>query len=164
VTLGLRRTVGAAAIAAAVWVAAGVVGGGCDPRALLAQSTLFAGVRHDLVEECCACLARRGTRAPGASCGEAQLLPDGGTVVPDGADVAPEDSNFSRDDGDDVIDDDEIPCSCGVNAGACVTRLEAGGRMIIPGACVDQPNNLFDAPCESACKNVVTFDPVSSPE
>jgi hypothetical protein len=147
-----------------VLLAALVVSGlaGCNPRAILAQSELFDGVRHDLVVECCTCLSQRGTRAPGASCGEAAIGPDGGIEVAEGAEVVADNPDFGADDGDDTVEGDEIHCSCGLDTQSCVSRLEAGGRMTVPGACIDQPNNVWDAPCESACRQVITFDPISA--
>jgi hypothetical protein len=151
------------ALALALACLAAVAATSCDPRAILAQSNLFSGVREGLIQDCCNCLARRGTRAPGSSCGEAAVGPDGGIVVEEGAEVAPDDAEFQQDDMDDVVDDNEIPCSCGLNANQCVNQLsKASGRLLVPGACIDQPNNVWDAPCEDACAQVVTFDPIST--
>lgn len=143
-------------------LAAFVAVSACDPRVQLAQSPVFEGLRGDLIEQCCACLAQRGTRAPGASCAEAVLSPDGGIVLPDDAVVAADDPGdpFVADDLDDSVDRGEIPCGCGLDEGSCIGRLESGERMAVPGACIDQPNNFWSAPCESACGGVLIFDPV----
>lgn len=137
---------------AAFWVA-------CDNRACLAQSELFEGYRPELIEECCLCLARRGTAAPGASCGEAQLTLDGGVVIADGGTAIPSDDEFVRDDNDDVIDDDELPCLCGEDAKTCAAKLGAGQALRVTGACVSQGTELFvTAPCEVECRDVLTFE------
>ena len=152
-------------VAGALWLALT----SCDPRVTLAQSPLFEDMRDDLIAQCCECIARRGTRAPGASCAVAEIGPDGGIVVPDGAAVVPDDGTFGADDGDDVVDEDgdgkleageEIPCSCGTDEQTCIDTLSAGERVTVPGTCIDQPNNFWDAPCERACSGVLTFDPV----
>jgi hypothetical protein len=143
----------------------------CDPRVFFAQSPLFEGMRGDLIEECCACLARRGTKAPGASCAEAVIGPDGGIVLPEDAEVIADNGSFTADDNDDIVDEDgdgklergeEIPCACGVDEASCIGLLESGERVPVVGACIEQPNNFWDAPCESACSGVLTFDSIST--
>lgn len=131
----------------------------CDSRACLAQSDLFANYRPELIEECCQCLARRGTAKPGASCGIAQLTLDGGVVIADGS-ALPEDAAFTVDDNDDVIDDFELACLCGVDATSCAQALSAGDSLVVVGACVRQGSDpTTPAPCELECRDVLTFDP-----
>lgn len=140
-------------IVAALYVA-------CDARACLAQSELFASYRPELIEECCLCLARRGTAKPGASCGVAQLTLDGGVLIADGGSALPEDPFFSGDNGDDVVDDFELPCLCGDNATSCRQALGRGDTVVVTGACVSQgADPLRRAPCEDECRDVLTFDP-----
>ncbi len=140
----------------------------CEVRACLAQSDLFASLRPALIEECCLCLARRGTRYPGASCAEAALSPDGGGVVvpPDGPSI-PLDAGFLGDDLDDVLDEGvdggvgEIPCLCQGNAGTCQAALGQGASIVVTGACFTQGSEVVtEAPCEAACAGVLTFDPL----
>ena len=133
----------------------------CDNRACLAQSELFAVDRALLLEDCCLCLARRGTVRPGASCGEAQLTRDGGVLIADGGTAIADDGSFDGDDGDDVIDDFELACLCGSNASSCQQTLGRGESIVVPGACVSQQGGdlLNRAPCEEQCRGVLTFDP-----
>jgi hypothetical protein len=141
-------------LVAALWIA-------CDNRACLAQSEIFADLRPALVEECCLCLARRGTKKPGAACGEAALTLDGGVVIPPDAGAAiPDERGFLGDDGDDVIDEDEVPCLCASDASTCEQALGSGASIVVTGACVSQGSDFFvTAPCEAACRDVLTFDP-----
>jgi hypothetical protein len=143
-------------VALAAWPA-------CD-NACLAQSDLFAGLRGDLIEECCLCLAFSGTRYPGAACGEAFLLADGGIVVPpDSGPFIPLDAEFVADDLNRHVDPDEVPCLCTLSANQCIAGLNAGAPIVVTGACVSQGVELFDeAPCESSCRGVLTFDPLST--
>jgi hypothetical protein len=142
--------------------------GACDNRACLAQSDLFAGYRAQVIDECCLCLARRGTAFPGAACGEAALTLDGGVVLLD--DGGP--SNPPLDDGDSFVGDDlddviqervdggpgEIPCLCDGNAETCSAALNAGVDVVVTGACLSQGTGVFvEAPCEDACRDVLTF-------
>ena len=132
----------------------------CDSRACLAQSDLFAGFRDELIDECCLCLARRGTAAPGASCGVAQIAADGGVVIADGGTALPDDPDFPGDNGDDVLDDFELPCLCGEDATTCAQTLKRGETVVVTGACVSQGADPFrPAPCEDECRGVLTFDP-----
>lgn len=141
----------------------------CEVRACLAQGDLFAVLRPGLIEECCLCLARRGTLYPGASCAEAVIGADGGVVVPGGAPMIPLDAGFSGDDLDDVLDEGvdggvgEIPCLCQGNAGTCQTALSQGTSIVVTGACFTQGSELVtEAPCEAACAGVLTFDPLAT--
>jgi hypothetical protein len=146
-----------AAVASVALVAAALA---CDPRVFLARTELNDELRHDLLVQCCQCLVRRGTAAPGASCAEAFIGSDGGVLLPSDAVVVEPNEDFVADDGDDAVDGREIPCGCGLDQLTCVGRLEAGARIVVPGACIEQPNNVFDAPCERACGGVLTFDPL----
>lgn len=141
----------------------------CEARACLAQSDLFATLRPALIEECCLCLARRGTLYPGASCAEAVLGDDGGVVVPGGQPIVPPDAGFIGDDLDDVLDEGvdgglgEIPCLCQGNAGTCQAALGQGTSVVVTGACFTQGSEVVtEAPCEQACAGVLTFDPLVS--
>jgi hypothetical protein len=135
----------------------------CDQRACLAQSDLFSGFRDELIEECCLCLAFRGTRFPGASCEQAFIAADGGVYVPGDAGIPP-DAGFSGDDNDDFRDPDEVPCLCdNVTSSQCEAALQSGARVTVVGACVSQGTTLLRrAPCENACRNVLVFDPLTS--
>ncbi|MCC7110742.1 MAG: hypothetical protein IT382_15725 [Deltaproteobacteria bacterium] len=142
----------------------------CEARAWLAQSDLFASLRPALIEECCLCLARRGTMHPGASCAEAVLGPDGGVVVPGNEPVIPPDAGFDGDDLDDVLDEGvdgglgEIPCLCQGNAATCQQALGEGTSIVVTGACITQGAEVvIEAPCETACAGVLTFDPLVAP-
>lgn len=140
----------------------------CEVRACLAQSDLFASLRPALIEECCLCLARRGTRYPGASCALAEISPDGsGVVVPPDEPSIPLDAGFVGDDLDDVLDQGvdggigEIPCLCQGNAGTCEAALGEGTSIVVTGACFTQGSEVVtEAPCEAACAGVLTFDPL----
>ncbi len=141
----------------------------CEARACLAQSDLFASLRPALIEECCLCLARRGTLYPGASCAEAVLGADGGVVVPGDQPIIPPDAGFFGDDLDDVLDEGvdggigEIPCLCQGNAGTCQVALGQGTSIVVTGACFTQGSEVVtEAPCEAACAGVLTFDPLVS--
>jgi hypothetical protein len=142
-------------LACAMCVAIVVVG--CDER-WLAQYDAFAGLRPALVEDCCACLAARGTAHPDATCTEAVLV-DGEPVVPPGALYG---NGDQRVEDNDVVDDGEIPCLCDdVGFDGCVEALgEPAGRVIVPGACVDQIERT--APCEEACGGVLGFVPLNT--
>ncbi len=140
----------------------------CDNRACLAQSELFAGYRPELVDECCLCLARRGTAFPEAACGEASVTLDGGVVIDIDAGPAnpplDDGSSFNGDDLDDVIQESvdggpgEIPCLCAGNAETCAETLNEGKDLVVTGACLSQGTGLFvRAPCEDACRDVLTF-------
>ena len=140
----------------------------CDNRACLAQSELFAGYRPELIDECCLCLARRGTAFPEAACGEAALTLDGGVVIVDdgGPSNPPIDGLFGGDDLDDVVQESidggpgEIPCLCSDNANTCAAALNAGRDLLVTGACLSQGTGLFvRAPCEDECRDVLTFTP-----
>jgi hypothetical protein len=135
----------------------------CD-AACLAQSDLFAYLREPLIEECCLCLARRGTRFPGASCEEAFVGADGGVVVPGDAGIHP-DAGYDGDDLDDAIQEGEVPCLCdGLNAQECKGAMNAGTPIVVVGACVSQGTGVFsEAPCEQACKDVLVFEPLEKP-
>ena len=132
----------------------------CSIQGTLAQSEVFAELRPELIESCCSCLARRGTSAAGASCAPAVLV-DGGVVLPDDAEVATgpvvEVTEFN-----DSLDPGEIPCLCEGNAGSCIGSLSAGASIAVTGACLHQPGFFASAPCESACRGVLTYDPVPS--
>ncbi len=137
---------------AAAWAVVVVVFAGCDIRASLAQSELFAGLRPDLIRECCACLAANTTTDEDATCSEARL--EDGVVGFD------DDAVFGRPD-DPETDVDEtifIPCLCGSSRLSCMDALEVGEEIFIPGACVDQVD--AQAPCESACAGVLSFDSI----
>jgi len=143
-----RRTLIVAVIAVAAAIAAS-----CDLRGTFAQSELGAGLRPELVAQCCQCLSRRGTGDATASCTEA-ILVDGQPTLPPGAVVGDGDRTF---DFDDELDEGEIPCLCNADEGTCVQALSSGGDVLIPGACVDQIDR--QAPCESACAGVLSFAP-----
>ncbi len=139
----------------------------CEARACLAQSDLFASLRPGLIEDCCLCLARRGTRYPGASCAEAVLGVDGGVVVPGDEPIIPPDAGFTGDDLDDVVEEGvdgglgEIPCLCQGNAANCQAALSEGTSIVVTGACFTQGAEVVtEAPCEQACAGVLTFDPL----
>jgi hypothetical protein len=144
------------AVAITVAVAVAVVGG-CDVRGNLAQGAVFAGLRPELVDQCCTCLALRGTGDASASCTEAVLI-DGIPTIPDNAVRGSGDRIF---DSNDAVDDGEIPCLCQGNRGSCIEALTNQGDIIVPGACVDQVDLV--APCEAACASVLSFDPVQPP-
>lgn len=154
----MNRPLALIALALLAWVA-------CDNRACLAQSDLFADYRPELIEECCLCLARRGTAFPEAACGEASITLDGGVLIP--VDSGPQNpplepgDTFGGDDNDDVIDESEIPCLCTGTAATCQAALTAGRDIIVTGACVTQGSSsiFVRAPCEDACKDVLTFSP-----
>lgn len=159
----MKRAIACSALLLVAFVA-------CDNRACLAQSDLFAGYRPELIEECCLCLARRGTAFPGASCSEASLTLDGGVVLADeDAPANPpldEGDAFGGDDLDDVIQESvdggpgEIPCLCTGNAQTCGLALNEGRDVLVTGACLSQGSGLFvRAPCEDACRDVLTFTP-----
>lgn len=139
----------------------------CEARACLAQSDLFSSLRAGLIEECCLCLARRGTLHPGASCAEAVLGVDGGVIVPGDEPIIPPDAGFDGDDLDDVLDEavdgglGEIPCLCQGNAATCEQALGTGTSILVTGACLSQGAEVVtEAPCEQACAGVLTFDPL----
>jgi hypothetical protein len=141
----------------------------CQTRACFAQSDLFSSLRPGLVEDCCLCLARRGTRHPGASCAEAVLGADGGVVIPGDLPMIPLDAGFSGDDLDDVIEEGvdgglgEIPCLCLGNAATCKEALSSGAKIVVTGACISQGAQVVtEAPCEQACAGVLTFDPLAT--
>lgn len=128
---------------------------GCDPRPSLAQLRFFQGTRHDLAEQCCACLSRRGTGNEAASCEEGVFV-DGGVFAPDGAVTG--DGNRDDDDND-VVDDGEVPCLCGgLDEDGCFVNLVNNKGIVVPGACIDEVDRT--APCESACAGVLSFEPV----
>ena len=158
-----RRRVAAGLVVAAVSLVA------CD-RACLAQSEVFQGLRPELIDECCTCLANRGTRFPGAACAETFLGVDGGIVIfVDGGPVPergipfiPADATLENDDNDDHVDDDEVPCLCTETLKSCQVRLAStDAGVLVTGACISQSNDLFrKAPCQDECKGVLTFDPL----
>ena len=157
----MNKTVGPVAVA---WVllalqtaVVGIVGVGCDIRGSLAQGAVFAGLRPELVDQCCTCLALRGTGDASASCTQAVLI-DGLPTLPDDAVRGGGDRIF---DGNDAVDDGEIPCLCQGNRGSCIEALTNQGDIIVPGACVDQVDLV--APCEADCAGVLSFDPVQPP-
>lgn len=170
-----RRAQARRVVTVAAWSAAALLAFiACDNRACLAQSDLFAGYRPELIEECCLCLARRGTAFPEAACGEASVTLDGGVVFVDGgpglANPPLEDGeSFGGDDLDDVIQESvdggpgEIPCLCAGNAQSCRAALESGNELVVTGACISQGTGLFvTAPCEEECRDVLTFTPPST--
>jgi len=143
----------------AAWVVAlfGLIG--CDP-ACLAQSDLFTGFRPALIEACCTCVAARGTVFPGSTCAEAILVDDVPVAPPDAGPSIPPDAEFFGDDFDDVVDDGEVPCLCSGDLDTCRSALNAGAPIVVTGACVSQANG--SAPCEDACRGVLTFDPITA--
>ena len=160
----MKRGAWASAVVVVVCGVVAVVCGvvvGCDLRPTLAQIGLFDGYRPELVEQCCACLAARGTGHPEASCSEGELL-DGGIVLEAGAVVgtawALDDAGFKGNDDNDVVDEGEIPCLCRGSARTCRDVLNAGDGITVPGACLDQVERT--APCETACAGIINFDPV----
>jgi len=156
----VNKTLGPVAVAwmlAALGTAVVGVASGCDIRGNLAQGAIFAGLRPELVDQCCTCLALRGTGDASASCTQAVLI-DGQPTVPDDAVLGSGDRTF---DSNDAVDDGEIPCLCQGNRGSCIEALTNQGDIIVPGACVDQVDLV--APCEAACAGVLSFDPVQPP-
>ncbi len=149
----LRAIVVVAVVAAVV-----AVGGGCDVRTSLATWQPFASLRPELIDACCACLSKRGTGDPEATCTEA--------VVVDGEVSVPPDALYGNGvqafEDNDVVDDGEIPCLCDDGGyDACVQALqEPAGRLVVPGACIDQVDRT--APCEEACGGVLAFVPLST--
>ncbi|MDP2342443.1 MAG: hypothetical protein Q8O67_15915 [Deltaproteobacteria bacterium] len=127
---------------------------GCDPRPSLAQIGLFSCYRPELVEQCCNCLASRGTGHRDATCSEGFLV-DGGISA--GEDAVFGDGDQSEDD-DGNVDEGEIPCLCSGNARTCRDIMNNGAGVTVPGACIDQLERT--APCEAACVGIVNFDPV----
>ena len=141
-----------------VAVIASVVGAsGCDVRGNLAQLATFAGLRPGLVDQCCTCLAARGTGDSSASCTEAVLI-DGQPTLPGNAVTGSGDRSL---DDTDTVDDGEIPCLCQGDRSTCIEALTTQGNIIVPGACVDQVELV--APCEAACAGVLSFAPVQPP-
>lgn len=136
-----------------VVVVVALVGVGCDLRPVLAQADL-GDFRPELIDECCACLAARGTGHPEATCSEAALV-DGAIAPPASAVLGS--GNQAQDDNNSV-DDGEIPCLCAGNAATCATTLNGGGSVVVPGACLAQIDRT--APCESACAAIINFEPV----
>ncbi len=133
-----------------------VVSGACDLRPTLAQLRLFSGYRADLVDQCCDCLARRGTGAETASCEEGVFV-DGGVRAPDGAVVG---SGDRDNDNNDSVDEGEVPCLCGgLSAKQCRAALTDNDGIVVPGACIDELD--VTAPCENACAGVLSFEPVA---
>jgi hypothetical protein len=130
----------------------GVGAAACDVWASLAQSEVFAGLRPDLIRTCCACLAANTTTNESATCSEARL--ENNVVTFD------DDAVFGRPDDEDTDEDESvtIPCLCEDSRLSCQDALAEGDSILIPGACVD----LVDAqaPCESACAGVLSFDTI----
>ncbi len=141
--------------AAVVVVAVGLPA--CNVRAGLAQTELFEFLRPGLIEDCCACLSQRGTGAADATCTEAVLI-DGVATIPAGASYGSGDRAFDL---DDDRGEGEIPCLCQGDRDTCVAMLATQGDIIVPGACIDQLDR--EAPCESACVGVLSFDPIQPP-
>jgi hypothetical protein len=127
---------------------------GCDLRPSLAQIGLFDCYRPELVDQCCSCLAARGTGHPQATCSEGELV-DGGISAGDDAVFGSGDQSF---DDDDEVDFGEVPCLCSGNLTTCREILNSGAGITVPGACLDQVDRT--APCETACAGIVNFDPV----
>ena len=130
---------------------------GCNVRAGLAQTEVFEFLRPGVVEACCTCLSQRGTGSAGATCTEAVLI-DGVPTIPPGATYGDGNRAFDL---DDERDDGEIPCLCQGNRESCIAALTNQGDIIVPGACIDQLDR--EAPCESTCVGVLSFDPVQPP-
>ncbi|MBM4280413.1 MAG: hypothetical protein FJ137_06510 [Deltaproteobacteria bacterium] len=145
-------------VAAPCVVAAAMALLACDARTAIAQYEVFAPLRPALVDECCACLAARGTGHPEATCTEAVLV-DGEAVVPPGALYG---NGVQDREDNDVVDDGEIPCLCGDlgDDGCRATLQEPAGRLVVPGACIDQSERR--APCEDACGGVLAFVPLNA--
>lgn len=140
----------------------GVASPACDNRACLAQSDLFASYRPELIAECCACLAKNGTVQPGAACAEAFVDVDGGqAILVDAGPAIPDTAPDVGDNNNDVVDPGEVPCLCAETEASCIQRLTDGKSVTVTGSCVDQGGGIFrKAPCEDACKGVLTFDPL----
>lgn len=152
-----------------------LLAGGCNVRAYLAQAELFESLRPGLIEDCCTCLAQRGSGSELATCAEAVLI-DGVSTVPPGSTCADDggcpgtqqcidgscfgggDRGFDL---DDEIDPPEVPCLCQGDLATCIALLSNQGDIVVPGACIDQLDR--EAPCENACTGVLTFDPVQPP-
>ncbi len=151
---------------AALVLAAALVGGAgaCDLRSCLAQSEAFAGLRPQLIDECCTCLAHRGTRFPGAACAESFIEADGGlAIVADAGPGIPADAPDVVDDNNDTVDPGEIPCMCNNDLAQCKTALTAGTSILVTGACINQGGGITrTAPCENECDGVLTFDPLTN--
>jgi hypothetical protein len=172
VVAAVVRAVGGAVVVSVVVVIAIVgAGSGCDARAAFAQSSWFADDRPELLAECCACLATRGTADTEATCTEAVLV-DGVAVVPDGAvfgrggagnDAAEAVADIAAREQDDVVDPGEVPCICGgLDEEACVATLgDPSGRVVVPGACLARVGRV--AACEDACGGVLSFVPIVAP-
>jgi hypothetical protein len=151
----MSRVVGAVICCVAVVVL--LHAAGCNVRAVLAQTELFESLRPGLVEDCCTCLTRRGTGAADATCTEAVLI-DGAPTIPPGATFGSGDRGFDL---DDAVDPGEVPCLCQGDQQTCIAALTNQGDIIVPGACIDQLDR--EAPCESACAGVLSFDPIQPP-
>ena len=138
--------------------------GACDNRACLAQSDLFASARPALIDECCTCLAASTSDQVEAACNQAVVDVIGGG--PRGE--APADAGLSPADGVVIVDDTDnaAPCLCEGDVATCRTALGSGAAIVVVGACLEDGALFFDAPCERACKDVLTFDPLttSAPE
>lgn len=128
---------------------------GCDARPTLAQFAVFSGYREELADQCCQCLAKRGTGAADATCSEPTLV-DNTLVFEDGAVFG---SGNTNDDFDDKVQAGEIPCACGLDNQGCTDALVGGNEIVIPGACVDQPDAT--APCETECAGILNYSGIS---
>ena len=125
---------------------------GCDARGCFAASDLFAFWRADLIDACCTCLAAQSVPPGVGTCAVAYLQPDGGVAF---ADAGP------PPDAGDAVDADAVPCLCEGDASSCRAALSKGASVTLPGACVADTGTTF-APCSGACRDVLTFDPLST--
>lgn len=156
-------------------VVIGLGAASCNVRAYLAQAELFEDLRPGLVDDCCTCLALRGSGADTATCAEAVLI-NGVVTIPAGSSCGVDaacpgtkqcvdgvcfgggDRGFEL---NDLVDDAEVPCLCQGDRETCIAALTNDGDIVVPGACIDQLDR--EAPCESACGGVLSFDPIQPP-
>jgi hypothetical protein len=139
----------------------------CNPCAYFAYFEPFAGLRHDLVRDCCECLANNGTRHPGAKCAEVFVDVDGGIVgdagppqpplhglaaIPDagscdhdfqcvGGRTCENNTCTLPDDDNGTVDDDEVPCLCQDDEAQCAHKLsvaDTADAVLVTGACITQ--------------------------
>lgn len=113
----------------------------------LAQLAIGEGLRGDLIEQCCTCLADTSTNSSTATCAEATIV-DGEIVIPDGAVY-----------GDDIT---SIPCLCEGDADICIARLTNHTEIVVRGECVESAED--EAPCAAACSGVLSFSPIQASE
>lgn len=108
-----------------------VLGAACDLRQLVLESELLPGLRDEIVQGCCDCLASGQTLVAGDACSGEDLPPrDAGPLV-------------------------ENPCLCGgMTGGTCADVLIAGGIVDVVGGCT-----LPGGECEEACEGVLAYPP-----